>query len=256
MKLSSPSQLRRHQGFTLIELLVVIAIIAILASILFPVFGRARENARRSSCQSNLRQLGMGFSQYTQDYDERLPGATDAANGVGVDGGWIKMTGFGTDQNDGSVSTAAGFSPADGSLYPYVKNTQVYICPSDTRGRAAGSSYAINGCVTEGPYNPPPGTIHVGKNIAVFEETSKWMLLAEEGSANVSITPEGHPQTSTDDAFINIAYAHSYATRHFSGMNLVFLDGHVKWYDWQEVKRQGFIVGGKHAVTTTQTNCD
>jgi prepilin-type N-terminal cleavage/methylation domain-containing protein len=64
---------KSHSAFTLIELLVVIAIIAMLAAILFPVFGRARENARRSSCQSNLKQIGLGIMQYTQDYDERLP---------------------------------------------------------------------------------------------------------------------------------------------------------------------------------------
>jgi prepilin-type N-terminal cleavage/methylation domain-containing protein len=66
----TPSQ---RLGFTLIELLVVIAIIAILAAILFPVFGRARENARRSSCQSNLKQIGLGILQYNQDFDERFP---------------------------------------------------------------------------------------------------------------------------------------------------------------------------------------
>src|SRR4028119_1405257 len=62
-----------NQAFTLIELLVVIAIIAILAAILFPVFGRARENARRSTCQSNLKQMGLGISQYIADYDGWMP---------------------------------------------------------------------------------------------------------------------------------------------------------------------------------------
>src|SRR5688572_30806831 len=64
---------RKPSGFTLIELLVVIAIIAILAAVLFPVFARARENARRSSCQSNLKQIGLAFEQYIGDYDERYP---------------------------------------------------------------------------------------------------------------------------------------------------------------------------------------
>ena len=62
-----------RRGFTLIELLVVIAIIAILAAILFPVFARARENARRSSCLSNMKQIGLGMMQYSQDNDERYP---------------------------------------------------------------------------------------------------------------------------------------------------------------------------------------
>src|SRR5690606_624654 len=64
---------KKTPGFTLIELLVVIAIIAILAAILFPVFARARENARRTSCLSNIKNMGLAFMQYTQDYDERMP---------------------------------------------------------------------------------------------------------------------------------------------------------------------------------------
>src|SRR5688572_8152662 len=82
---------RERSGFTLIELLVVIAIIAILAAILFPVFARARENARRASCQSNLKQIALGVKQYTQDYDEKFPARyTDFAQVGPTDqtGGW------------------------------------------------------------------------------------------------------------------------------------------------------------------------
>jgi prepilin-type N-terminal cleavage/methylation domain-containing protein len=74
-KLHKVTPSRKRTGFTLIELLVVIAIIAILAAILFPVFARARENARRASCQSNLKQIGLAVYQYTQDYDEKCPSA-------------------------------------------------------------------------------------------------------------------------------------------------------------------------------------
>src|SRR5471032_2965994 len=79
---------RRSRGFTLIELLVVIAIIAILAAILFPVFARARENARRTACQSNLKQIGLAFMQYVQDYDELQPSGNSYDNSaVGIPGG-------------------------------------------------------------------------------------------------------------------------------------------------------------------------
>src|SRR6476661_3585247 len=102
----------QKRAFTLIELLVVIAIIALLAAILFPVFARARENARRSSCINNLKQLGLGLQQYTQDYDEMLPAGNSAANGFWGQG-WA------------------------GAIYPYVKSTQLYKCPNDSTAPGA-----------------------------------------------------------------------------------------------------------------------
>jgi prepilin-type N-terminal cleavage/methylation domain-containing protein/prepilin-type processing-associated H-X9-DG protein len=112
-----------RRGFTLIELLVVIAIIAILAAILFPVFARARENARRSSCQSNMKQQALGVMQYTQDYDEKYPQAY-----------WYK---------DDSSATG-GYVHWSAMIRPYVKSEQLFVCPSDPAG----------GLLPTNPYDP------------------------------------------------------------------------------------------------------
>src|SRR5579862_8158795 len=118
-------------GFTLIELLVVIAIIALLAAILFPVFAKARENARRSSCQSNLKQLALSIHQYIQDYDEMYP-----LPRYEVSGGWMAAT----DVNNlptplaygNNYNTPGWFTTWVDEVYPYVKNGQIFRCPSDT----------------------------------------------------------------------------------------------------------------------------
>src|SRR5687768_2974407 len=118
---ASPERATAKRGFTLIELLVVIAIIAILAAILFPAFARARENARRSSCQSNLKQIALGILQYTQDYDEKMVPQYNTSNGW-----WSQLT------------------------QPYLKSTQILTCPSmsepnrDTFLRPDRGSYGMN----------------------------------------------------------------------------------------------------------------
>ena len=114
--------IRSRRGFTLIELLVVIAIIAILASILFPVFARAREKARETSCRSNLKQIGLALHMYVSDYDDLLPVANDEPVGH---------------PENGTVGLPD-------IIQPYVKNKQVHRCPSDKDSlwNTEGTSYS------------------------------------------------------------------------------------------------------------------
>ena len=127
----TPVRKCRIKGFTLIELLVVVAIISILAAILFPVFARARENASRASCMSNMKQIGLGMMMYVQDNDERYPTYNTVTDGVAPDaahgGAWLGTYWF-------------WFN----SIFPYVKSVQVFVCPS------SGSAGAV--------YKAPTGT--------------------------------------------------------------------------------------------------
>ena len=196
----------RKTAFTLIELLVVIAIIAILAAILFPVFARARENARRSSCQSNLKQLGLGFIQYTQDYDEKYPGSGPSVISATLTfntalGHWVPA---------GVVfSTATPCKPRDGAIYPYVKSEQIYICPSDSTADAKKLSYSMNQQME-------------GLAIATITEVSTKSLLVDEGLT----LNDGRLGNNATDLVSLI---------HFDGGNLLYADGHVKWQKGDKV---------------------
>lgn len=194
-----------RRGFTLIELLVVIAIIAVLAAILFPVFARAREKARQASCLSNVRQILTAILSYTQDNDETLP--------------------------DASYGSGAYQWPQ--AVAPYVKNWQIFLCPSDP-GRtlvanqgAAGStlSYALSTAyfAGSGVFAPHPVSAN-GPNarpLAQIPDASGTVLTCEyTGTANVGWSGIA-TQPPDLAAFLG--------PRHHDGVNVGFVDGHAKW---------------------------
>ena len=250
------------RGFTLIELLVVIAIIAILAAILFPVFARARENARKSSCQNNMKQLALGFKQYLNDFDERYP-IVAVANTTGS-----------------NTSYAPPYGWAD-ALQPYIRNTQVYQCPSDTAEATDNSGQ--NG-FSDYWYNKnfvrviPRGGINIttGANESMLGSSAQTILAGDGGNLNGDNTgtgryaicgseggyagspalPPGHtadntacdltglgtpPSTTTIDADSTASYPS--AQIHLEGANFAFADGHVKWLRGNNASQSASVLG-------------
>ena len=202
-----------RRGFTLIELLVVIAIIAILAAILFPVFAKAREKARQASCLSNCKQLSLAILQYAQDFDERYPKCWSSFNGSGSAVRWYWYS-----------------DTFPGSLFPYVKNKQVYVCPSSTPG-----DYGVNATIMiQG------GT--TARAMAEVAKPSETVLMADVTARGGDYTTgmggnwqggsELRPITAANLALAGPGTACNcrslWAPRHNGLANVAFVDGHCK----------------------------
>ncbi len=217
-----------RKGFTLIELLVVIAIIAILAAILFPVFARAREKARQASCQSNLKQITLALKQYQQDYDEVYPIASTAmANGTLCTPGNPPCCSKAWSPNkNASLPSAVATGYVHTRLEPYIKNTQVWICPSMSSsfnpGTSDASSYLSAMCITNLVYLGGRKEASLRRSeteIIVFQDAIAWSCAT--GCANMwrgIATGEFNTAASS--------------TPHGQGggamVNCGFSDGHVK----------------------------
>ncbi|MFP3903937.1 MAG: prepilin-type N-terminal cleavage/methylation domain-containing protein [Armatimonadota bacterium] len=191
----------RRDGFTLIELLVVIAIIAILAAILFPVFARAREKARQSSCLNNVKQLNLALQMYAQDYDENI--------------------------------TYAWYESPDAStwwekLEPYSKNKQIWVCPSKDFGHATESNPYPDPIGYGWNYNNMPyRTKYPSGRTALAEwdypaEVLVFACNAQNASNRYIYAYTDYPDRWPDNGS-NIGMVHN------EGTNIGFLDGHAKW---------------------------
>lgn len=219
-----------RKAFTLIELLVVIAIIAILAAILFPVFAQAREKARQTSCLSNGKQIGTAFLMYTSDYDEYLP-----------------LTTFPLPSNSWTDQ-----------CQPYIKNRQVYRCPSDR-----SQNWATPQSTPASILDPNPPVVRRSSyflNAWMAGASTYGNLSAIQSQANVAYVSESlegitrdhfHPfnwivETPPNPMYSGFMHGATYddalavtkelaLTRHNEGLNNVFLDGHAKWGKWTQL---------------------
>ncbi len=256
----------KKKGFTLIELLVVIAIIAILAAILFPVFSRAREQARKSTCLSNLKQLGQGILMYVQDWDETLPFAVPACAGPKHRQWWAQ-------------------------IYPYTKNASILHCPSSSTpwtmrtnpgGNCGGAPYCtelLPGMPADGtfisygapiglfggahcdpawPTGSPCGGANGGR-VAPLREPSHTIMLADSTIANIAWAavlqdgtiapivfanyssgcpygPCGAFYANFDSALSAVGKKEDAVTRHTGGASIVFMDGHAKWLPARQIR--------------------
>jgi prepilin-type N-terminal cleavage/methylation domain-containing protein len=244
-----------RKGFTLIELLVVIAIISILASILFPVFARARENARRASCQSNLKQIGLGMMMYVQDFDERMP---NSFNTYPSSGAYSYPNG---------VLAGASARPWYSMIFDYMKNWQVFNCPSADPAIAYTGGYNLdnfpysynyasppigsalcnntyNCGVSLGPPNGSTGT-EAGANLASIEDVAGTIFVTEGSRGLVRFREDRLPteaQVLAKGACslpVGEYEVTCIQSRHLNTIGTIFVDGHVKAMQWQTILGKG-----------------
>ncbi len=239
------------KGFTLIELLVVIAIIAILAAILFPVFARARENARRISCISNLKQIGLGLLQYVQDYDEQ-----NTRQWYGANSGPSDAPGAGS-----------RYKWMD-AIFPYVKSEQLFNCPSHSLPVTIGTStfdayrfrsgrnwgsYGVNTTYFNAPLNGVFTNPFQNARTASWEAPATTVYAVDSAAQFVIGWPDGNPPINPGPPR-NLYSPFMMVERHLETCNVLFCDGHAKAQKLEKFTRVG--TSGRYSAFTVAADPD
>jgi prepilin-type N-terminal cleavage/methylation domain-containing protein/prepilin-type processing-associated H-X9-DG protein len=226
----------KRRGFTLIELLVVIAIIAILAAILFPVFLNARERGRQAKCCNNLRQLTQAMKTYCDDNNGAMPS------------GCYNQSNPHLEWTDNSPCLTPHPDITKGQLWPYVRNRNVYLCPTDANVRAVGCGGPING-PTDFPFSyslneemssiyGATGTERFKNPLRLDVETagraSKVLMLIHENRDNPRFP--SHTYGINDGYFCwRTSYNDMPSKIHYDGTTCSYADGHVKWISFNQL---------------------
>ena len=192
--------MKNGKFFTLVELLVVIGIIAVLAAMLMPALGKAREKAKQADCLNNEKNLSLAITMYSNDNRSHFPFTTQGAVGCGVYGGWIRYENF-------PCPTEGLFDIESGTLFSYVGTVKVYRCPSEKTHN--NNSYSINSKLNAQPVDAP-------------KDAASCPLILEEGTRG-----------TTDDGYF-LVDNNVLAKRHGKGSVIAFCDGHVEWQRWSD----------------------
>ena len=215
------------KGFTLIELLVVIAIIAILAAILFPVFAQAREKARASACLSNCKQIGTGLQLYIDDYDETIPPMIHTSNPTGDIAGAGNNSPRATFCVDWTWGWGTGhLNTWMDSIFPYVKNVNLFKCPSDTKRAGYGFNFALGFEASGGYLNP---NVQSFATLAAMNHPSNLVFVCDTWPAG-TVNNEKYIIVVQGPPYLEIMKNANIG--HNGGHNYTFVDGHAKYYKY------------------------